>query len=148
MKIINGVIVTPLKIISVPEGDVFHAMKASEASFQGFGEAYFSTIEPTMIKSWKRHNRMTLNLVAITGAVRFVVHDDRPDSSTCGATQEYVLGPHTFYARLTVPPGVWMAFQGLADSTSILLNIADIPHDPAEVDRRELNNIVFQWSEQ
>lgn len=146
MKMIDGVMITPLKIIPVPGGDVFHAIKASDASFRGFGEAYFSTIGPTMVKSWKRHNLMTLNLVVITGGVRFVVHDDRPDSPTFGATQEYVLGPHTCYARLTVPPGVWMAFQGVSDSTSILLNIADIPHDPSEVDRRELTNIAFQWS--
>jgi dTDP-4-dehydrorhamnose 3,5-epimerase len=148
MKIIEGVVITPLKTISVPEGDVFHGLKASESSYRGFGEAYFSSIKPLVIKSWKRHNKMTLNLVVIMGSIRFVMHDDRPTSSTFGVTQECVIGPNTSYARLTVPPGVWMAFQGLAGSISILLNVADIPHDPLEVDRRELTNFAFQWSGQ
>ena len=143
--VIAGIEVTPLKIVSTPGGDVFHGIKASDAGFCGFGEAYFSTIQPSIIKPWKRHNRMTLNLVVIVGCIRFVVHDDRAGSPTQGLTESYVLGPHTNYCRLTVPPGVWMAFQGLSDTHSILLNVTDIPHDPTEVDRRTLGEIDYPW---
>lgn len=38
---IEGVIVTPLKQIYNPRGDVWHAMKCSDPGFDGFGEAYF-----------------------------------------------------------------------------------------------------------
>ena len=41
---VEGVLLTPLKRIHHPKGDVFHGMKKSDAGFSGFGEAYFSTI--------------------------------------------------------------------------------------------------------
>ena len=69
----NALLLTPLKIIPVPGGDVLHAMKYSDKGFTGFGEAYFSTIEPGIIKAWKRHRKMTLNLIVPFGAIRFTV---------------------------------------------------------------------------
>lgn len=143
---IEGVTLSPLKIISVAEGDVFHAMKANEPGYIGFGEAYFSTIHAGVIKPWKRHRDMTLNLVVINGLIRFVVHDDRPLSPTFGVTSEYRIGLPDNYSRLTIPPGLWMAFQGLGITTSILLNVANIAHNPSESDRACIDDFSFDWS--
>ena len=143
---IEGVVLTSLKVVQVPEGDVFHAIKANDPGYVNFGEAYFSSIHAGVIKPWKRHSRMTLNLVVINGLVRFVVHDDRGASPTFGATSEYVVGLPDNYYRLTIPPGLWMAFQGLGSGTSLLLNIADIPHDPNEADRSEKDDFKFDWN--
>lgn len=143
---IAGVLVTPLREIETPGGNVFHAMKASEAGYRGFGEAYFSTLQAGKIKPWKRHNRMTLNLVVPIGKIRFVLYDDRADSPSKNKFAEVVLGNPGQYSRLTVPPGVWMAFQGISEETSLLLNVADLPHDPDEADRRLLNEIPYDWS--
>lgn len=139
---IDGVIVTPLKIIGVPEGDVLHAMKCSDVGFSGFGEAYFSTIKADAIKAWKRHRKMTLNLVVPVGAVRFVIFDDRNGNESF---QEIELSKKN-YCRLTVPPMVWMGFQGRANMTSMLMNIANIPHDPGESDGKSLHEIKYNWS--
>tara|TARA_B110000091_G_C13762112_1_gene452646 strand:- start:627 stop:1073 length:447 start_codon:yes stop_codon:yes gene_type:complete len=143
---IDGVLLTPLKVIHVAEGDVFHALKVNDPGYVKFGEAYFSTIHADDIKPWKRHSRMTLNLVVINGLIRFVVHDDRPLSRTFGVTSEYVVGLPDNYSRLTIAPGLWMSFQGLGLESSLLLNIADIPHDPAEADRGEKDDFNFDWS--
>ena len=35
---IDGVILTPLKQIYHPKGDVFHAMKCTDPGFEGFGQ--------------------------------------------------------------------------------------------------------------
>ena len=59
----DGVILTPLKQIYNSKGDIFHAMKKSDKGFNGFGEAYFSTILKGEIKGWKKHTRMTLNII-------------------------------------------------------------------------------------
>jgi dTDP-4-dehydrorhamnose 3,5-epimerase len=143
---IDGVKLTPLRIVPVSGGDVYHALKSNEASFKGFGEAYISSIHSGAIKTWKRHSRMTLNLIVISGEIRFVIHDDRPGSANFGITETYELGPRTRFARLTVPPGLWMAFEGLGRDTSLLLNVADMMHDPEEADRRPLDEIHFSWS--
>ena len=132
-----------MKQIFHPLGDVFHAMKKSDDGFAGFGEAYFSTIAKGEIKSWKKHTKMTLNLVVPIGKIRFVAYDDREDSPTNGILNEFVLSVEN-YVRLTVPPNVWLAFQGI-DEQNLLLNIADLEHNPNEVVRKNLDEIFYQW---
>ncbi len=145
MPIINDVIISPLNIIDVPGGDVMHALKNCDDSYVGFGEAYFSTIDPGQRKAWKRHREMTLNIVVPVGEIRFVMYDDRNNSASRGQFHEVILSLNN-YSRLTVPPMVWMGFQCMTDVTSMLLNIASIPHDPGETDKKELKEIKFDWS--
>lgn len=141
---IAGVILTPLKRIQHPKGDVCHAMKKSDPGFTGFGEAYFSTVNPGDIKGWKRHIRMTLNLVVPVGEIRFVMHDGRGESSTSGKFLESILSPSNYH-RLTIPPGIWLGFQGLGNGLNLLLNLADIEHEPSEGENRPLDAFPFQW---
>ena len=142
MKAITpGVLLTPLRQIPTPGGAILHAMKALDPGYAGFGEAYFSRIESGAIKGWKRHTRMTLNLVVPVGLIQFRVHDEG-----AGSFEDIVLGPSEHYARLTVAAGLWVAFGGLDAATSILLNIADLPHDPAEAERGDLDRFVWEWA--
>ena len=143
---IEGVELTPLKIISGDSGDVLHAMKRTESSFHGFGEAYFSTVNQGAIKAWKRHHEMTLNLVVPCGEIKLVLYDDRLDSPTQGNINELTLSLHN-YQRLTVPPMVWLGFKGLSNGLNMLMNVSDIPHDPDEFDRIDAykNHINYQW---
>ena len=139
MSLLDQIQVTPLKRIPTPGGDVLHALKSTEDAFQGFGEAYFSFVEPGAIKAWKQHIRMTMNLVVPVGSVRFVFHD----SSTLSFREE-IIGESN-YQRLTVPPKIWFGFQGVATTPSLLLNLACVPHDPAEVKRKTLSEVGFNW---
>lgn len=131
---IKGCKLTPLRIIPGEKGDVMHALKASDEGFSAFGEAYFSTVKNGETKGWKRHFRMTLNVVVPVGKIRFHLHDDRPSSITYGAEEEVTLSIEN-YQRLTIPPSVWFAFKGL-EEYNLLLNIADMPHDPSEIEQR------------
>ena len=142
--IIDGVLLTPLRKIFHPQGDVFHGMKKSDAGYVDFGEAYFSTITQGEIKAWKKHLQMTLNLVVPMGKIRFVLFDDRENSPTKGIFNEFILSLEN-YARLTIPPQIWMAFQGL-DEQNLLLNIADLEHSPDEIERKTLSEINYSWS--
>tara|TARA_B100000686_G_scaffold347023_1_gene434827 strand:+ start:384 stop:803 length:420 start_codon:yes stop_codon:yes gene_type:complete len=139
MNWLEQIVVTPLQHISVPGGDVLHGMKATESSFQGFGEAYFSWIEPGVVKAWKRHLQMTMNLIAPVGRVRFVFHDPE-----CGYFREESIGESN-YCRLTVPPKIWFGFQGMAAYPSLLLNLASTPHAPEEVERTNKEGFHFCW---
>jgi len=142
---IEGVILTKLKTIPGELGDVMHAMKSNEPSFRGFGEAYFSFIKKDAVKAWKRHKKMTLNIVVPCGKIKFVIYDDRKNSKTKGELYEVVISKDN-YQRLTIPPMVWFGFQGLGDE-NLLLNITDIQHDPAEVESIESHdsNIPYTW---
>lgn len=96
------------------------------------------------IKAWKRHRKMTLNLVVPTGEIKFVLFDDRLDSTTCGQFFSIHLSRNN-YQRLTVPPLVWMGVQGVSEDLNMLLNIASIPHDPEEVDQCDFQEIKYLW---
>jgi dTDP-4-dehydrorhamnose 3,5-epimerase len=138
--VIEGLLLTPLPVISNPKGNIYHALKVSAPGYQGFGEAYFSTVIHGVTKGWKRHKRYTLNLVVPVGDIRFVVYDDRLGSSTCGQFFETCLGIDSNYARLTVPPGLWLAFQGLG-KFNLLLNVIAAEHDPSEAENKDLCEI-------
>ena len=142
--VINGVIVTPLKRIENPKGDIYHAMKSTSAGYDGFGEAYFSTVHCGDIKGWKKHTRMTLNLVVPIGSVRFVIYDDRVDSKTNGQFYDVALSAE-YYSRLTVAAGVWVAFQGMDEQVNMLLNLASIEHDPDEAENCDLHCFPYRW---
>ena len=134
----DGVILTPLKQIHHPKGNVFHGMKKSDEGFSGFGEAYFSTIHKDDIKGWKKHKEMTLNLVVVSGAIELVVYNEE--------TKEFfavVLSPAN-YQRLTVLPGMWVAFRGITEN-SMLLNLASLEHDPEEAVSANLECIDYAW---
>lgn len=52
---IEGIVITNLKRISVPDGDILHGMKKTDVGYKDFGEIYFSYILKDKIKAWKIH---------------------------------------------------------------------------------------------
>jgi dTDP-4-dehydrorhamnose 3,5-epimerase len=133
----DGVTLTPLRQILNPKGDILHAIKKSDQGFAGFGEAYFSTVYNGVIKGWKKHTKMTLNLVVPSGVIEFVCFDGKE-------FQSIVLSQDN-YQRLTVNPGVWVAFRGKNEGLNLLLNVASIEHDPAESENCSLEDISYDW---
>lgn len=138
----NQVSVSDLKIIENPKGRVFHALKRSDSSFKNFGEAYLSSVNFQQVKGWKKHTKMTLNLVVIVGKIRFIVYDESKNQF-----QKFELSRSSseHYKRITVPPGLWVAFQGLDKGENLLLNIADIEHDPNESQNKDISEISYAW---
>lgn len=144
---IDGMLCTPLNVIRGDLGDVYHALKVTDEGYSGFGEAYFSTVAQGAIKGWKRHKQMTLNLVVPVGEVRFVVFDDRAGFESRGTFVDLTISPSN-YRRLTLPPGLWFGFMGIAAGPNLVMNVASIPHDPAEVEQKALASITFDWQRQ
>ena len=140
----KGVDLTPLRRIPVANGDILHVMRASDEGFAGFGEAYVSMVHNGREKGWTKHRKMVLNFVVLHGAVRFLIRDEA-DPRECRSV-ELSAGEPEKYRRLTVQPGLWVAFQGLADPTSIVLNIASIAHDPVESDKLPIDAFLTACS--
>ena len=134
----DGIILTPLNQIHHPKGDIYHAMKKSDDGFDGFGEAYFSTVHKNDIKGWKKHRDMTLNLLVPIGEIEFVAYnEDLKEFFSVKISQNN-------YQRLTIKPNLWLAFKGI-DENSMLLNLASIEHDPNESENMELTSIQYEW---
>ncbi len=145
---IEGVVITPLKQMHDDRGAVYHMLRADDPCFQGFGEMYFSIINPGVVKGWKRHREMVMNLVVPKGKLRLVLADHRIDSSTEGIVQEIVLGEEQdIYSLVTVPAMVWSGFKCLSVAPTILANCSSILHNPAESEGLKLDDpkISYQW---
>ena len=138
-----AILLTPLSRIATTGGDVLHAMKQSDAGYGGFGEAYFSCVATGAVKAWKRHIRMTMNVVVPVGQVRFVFRSVNRDGADDFRVEEIGMDR---YARITVPPGIWFGFKGLGTPQSVVLNIASLPHDPNEVERLALSEVKYVWN--
>jgi len=133
----DGIKLTQLKKIINSKGNLLHALKKSDDGFGGFGEAYFSTVHDNVIKGWKKHTVMTLNIIVPSGSIEFVCFNGTKFKSI-ELSQEN-------YQRLTISPGLWMAFRGKSKGLNLLLNIASIEHDPKESISCDLDDIYYEW---
>lgn len=134
----DGIILTPLTQIYNPKGDIFHAMKKTSDGYEGFGEAYFSTINKDDIKNWRKHTKMILNIVVPIGEIKFVAYDEQIKKFFSVKLSQ------NNYQRLTIKPGLWLAFKGLADF-NMLLNIANIEHNTNETESKNLEEFKYEW---
>lgn len=136
---ISEIKLTDLKQINHPKGDIFHALKSSEIQSFQFGEAYFSFIIMNEVKGWKLHKEMILNLIVPIGEIEFVIYDEINNKF------KNILIGDSNYKRLTIPPGLWVAFKGMKKN-NMLLNIANIEHNPKESINKDLSEINYDWS--
>jgi dTDP-4-dehydrorhamnose 3,5-epimerase len=144
---IDGVLIHPLKQIADERGKIMHMMRCDAPHFEKFGEIYFSTVYPGVVKGWHGHKEMVLNYACVSGTIKMVLFDDRADSPTRGELMEVFLGEAN-YVLVRVPPGVWNGFKGVGVAPAIVANCSTIPHDPDEIVRMDPfeNHIPYDWA--
>lgn len=144
---IDGVVISPRRIIPDDRGKVMHVLKATDPEFERFGEVYFSMVYPGIVKGWHLHREMVINYAVPMGTIKLVLYDDRPGSKTRGELQEIYLGCDN-YCLVKVPVGVWNGFKGVGVVPALVVNCATIPHDPHEIERMDphKSHIPYDWA--
>jgi dTDP-4-dehydrorhamnose 3,5-epimerase len=147
MSEIEGVQIVPLGRIPDERGTIFHMLRSTDPHFREFGEIYFTSIYPGVIKGWHLHHEMTLNYACIYGRIKLVCYDDREDSPTKGNLMEVFLGPDN-YALAVIPPEVWNGMKGMGDDFSLVANCATHVHDPSRSERMDPfgGQIPYDWA--
>lgn len=147
MSEIEGLEVAPLRRIPDERGAVFHMLREDSPVFERFGEIYFSTVYPGVVKGWHLHTEMTLNYSVPVGMIKLVCYDDRDGSTTRGNVVELHVGELN-YCLVTIPALVWNGFKGEGDGTALVANCSTIPHRPGEIERLDPfdNDIPYDWS--
>jgi dTDP-4-dehydrorhamnose 3,5-epimerase len=81
---------------------------------------------------------MVMNLVVVSGTVRFILHDG------VDARRDYVVSAEEDerYGRLTVPSGLWMAFQGIRPGGNLLMTVTNCEDDPEEAESCPLDRFA------
>ena len=132
------VIITPINKVKLEGGDIIKNIKVGDIGYKNFQETYYSLIKFGKRKGWKKHLEMTLNLTCPIGEVNFVFSEDLK------YFENFLLNEKNLF-RITISPGVWFAFEGLYKPYSIVNNVADMIHNPNEIERKNLSDVNFRW---
>jgi dTDP-4-dehydrorhamnose 3,5-epimerase len=144
---IDGVTIHTLKQLADDRGSVLQMLSVDTPDFNKFGECYFSEVIPGAIKAWKLHRDQTQNFAVPVGRIRLVIFDDRESSKTRGNLKILELGRPDAYFRVKIPPDLWYGFACIGETLALLVNCADLPHDPSESERRPISDssIPYDW---
>tara|TARA_B110000977_G_scaffold148725_1_gene188570 strand:+ start:309 stop:770 length:462 start_codon:yes stop_codon:yes gene_type:complete len=140
-ELIDDVVLTELKQFSDERGTLLHMLRNDDPIFTTFGECYFSEVLPGAVKAWKLHHNQTQNFSVPVGRIKLVIYDNRKNSISNGNLQYVNLGRPDSYFRIMIPPGLWYGFTCISEMPALLVNCADIPHDPQESEIRMLDDI-------
>jgi len=133
--VIEGVIVKPLKTIADERGAVLKMQESTDPEFAGFGEVYFSTVYPGVVKGWHLHEANVLNYSVWPAP-----------SSWCSSTPRRLAHPSELQelflndrdrVLVQIPPGVWNGFKGVGPEESIVCDLTTLPHSEDVTDRHD-----------
>ena len=136
---IKNILLSKVKKFSVPEGNVFHAVRKKDLGFDEFGEVYFSWIKYNKIKAWKKHKKATLNLLVPIGKVCFIFINNKKIYKKIIIGQDY-------YNRITVPPGFWFGFKGISKKHSLVMSLSNIMHNSKETENCPVSSFDMIYS--
>lgn len=149
---INGVLLENLPVLAASGGAVLKMLIRDDPLLPdlsaGFGELYFSEVNPGVVRAWKCHKQQAQRFTVPAGLLKLGFFDARENSPTRGIGFSILLGRPDHYRLLAIPPGVWYGFEGLAALPSLICNFATLPHDPAEIQRAPVSgpDAPADWS--
>lgn len=144
---IDGVKIKPLKKICDERGMIMHMLRCDDPDFESFGEIYFSTAYPGVIKGWHEHTKQTQNYAVIQGMIKLVLYDNRKDSPTYKELMGIFTGEDN-YQLIHIPTGVINGFKAIGTKTVILANCATLPHEPDEMIHYDPlgDKVPYKWN--
>jgi dTDP-4-dehydrorhamnose 3,5-epimerase len=145
--VIDGVVVVPLRRLVDERGTISHMLRADDPHFRGFGEIYFSSIHPGVVKGWHRHEPAWLNYACVAGTIKLVLYDERDGSPTRGALLELFLGQDD-HKLVQIPPGVWNGFKAVGPHSALVANCCTHAHGTFRSERLPpfQNHIPYDWA--
>lgn len=146
---IFDICLSTLKQIKDERGAVYHYLNSNIPTYKGFGEAYYSRINPGVIKGWKNHSLVHQHFCVPIGEVKIVIYDNRDESPSKGAIDEIILNDNSNYNLLSIPPNLWYSFKCESSNFSLLANIINFPHKEGESINLPINSkeIPYEWNQ-
>ncbi len=144
---IDGVKIIPLKQIPDERGRIMHMLRSNDPHFEQFGEIYFSTAYPDVIKGWHEHTKQIQNYAVIHGMIKLVLYDNRKSSSTYKELMEIFIGEDN-YQLIRIPIGIINGYKVIGIKTAIVANCATIPHEAEEMLRYDPHGdtVPYSWT--
>ena len=114
---IRDVEVVDLIIHMDDRGYLFEIIRATDPCFTQFGQVYIvgDPVRNT-VRAFHKHDKLWDLFCIVHGSAKFVLKDDRPDSSTYGEMMTVVASERR-PCLIVVPPGVYHGWMSLEDDT-------------------------------
>lgn len=148
VPLIEGSATKSLRVIPDERGRLMEIMRRDDEVFEKFGQAYITTAYPGVVKAWHYHKHQTDHFCVVKGMMKVVLYDEREDSPTKGAVNEYFLGEYN-PTLVKIPCGVWHGLKGISEEQAILLNLPTETYDYDSPDEYRCpphdNDIPYDW---
>jgi len=142
--LIEGVIIKKLDKIPDDRGTILKMQECTDREFKGFGEIYFSTIYPNVVKGWHLHKDAILNYTVVKGMIKLVLFDPRENSSTTNELMEIYLGTDN-YCLVQIPAGVWNGFTTVGNEYAIVADLITVDHKKDEMLRMDPDESIINY---
>ncbi len=146
---IDGVVVKKLNWIPDERGRLMEILRGSDDLFQKFGQAYITTVYPSVVKGWHYHKKQVDHFAVLRGMAKIVLYDNRPDSPTKGEVIEFFTGDFN-PLLIKVPTHVLHGFKGIGEQEAHILNIPTEEYNRDNPDEYRLdphdNDIPYDWN--
>lgn len=147
---IDGVLVKKLKIIPDERGKLMEMLRCDDEAFEEFGQVYFTTAFPGIIKAWHFHQHQADNFVCVAGRIKLGLYDARKDSPTFGETNSFYLSlkePQLVH----IPKMVYHGFKCVSPEEAMVINVITKTYNYKNPDelRAEPDDptIGYDWSQ-
>jgi len=147
--LIDGVGVRAGKVLPDERGRLGEIMRADDPWFEKFGQVYFTTTYPGVVKAWHYHKKQTDHFYVIKGTVKVALYDRRKDSPTYQVVNEIYLGEHC-PGLVRIPAGVLHGWMCVSESEAYIVNIVSEMYNYDEPDEFRVapheNDIPYDWA--
>src|SRR3989344_6296188 len=146
---IDGVIIKKLKPIKDERGMIMEILREDDELFEHFGQVYFATCKPGIVKAWHYHKKKIDNFVCLKGKARVGLYDLRDNSKTKGQAMEFIMSLEDPFL-IKIPTGIAHGFEAIGNEECMILNTTTHVYNQEDPDEYRIdpfnNDIPFKWN--
>lgn len=145
---ISQVKVKQLKIIKDERGRLMEILRCDDPLFEKFGQCYFTTVYPGVVKAWHYHRLQDDHFICLRGKIRLVLYDARKRSRTFGIINEFILSLEK-PILVKIPKGVFHGFKAITKEEAMVINIPTKAYNYSKPDELRIAfndpSIGYDW---
>ncbi|GMU32437.1 MAG: hypothetical protein AMXMBFR20_03090 [Planctomycetia bacterium] len=147
--VIDGVRAKRSRVLPDERGRLGEIIRADDPWFEKFGQVYFTTTFPGIVKAWHYHKLQTDHFYCIRGTIKLAMYDAREGSATKGEVNEIYMSEH-LPSLVCIPPGVYHGWMNVCDVETIVVNMTTECYDYKKPDEFRAhpheNDIPYDWT--
>ena len=145
---IEDVEVRKQTLIPDDRGFLMEMLRPDWDIFRNWGQVYATMCYPGVVKGWHYHFHQIDFFNCVSGMAKVCLFDNRPDSSTAGIINEFVIGPMN-PLMIKIPTEVWHGFTAVGNEPAIIINCPTEKYNYKVPDeyRAPADAFGYKWSD-